>query len=331
MTESTVKKNLIRWGIIGCGDVTEVKSGPAFKKTKGFQVVAVMRRDPVKVKDYAERHSIKKYYVNADELINDKEVDAVYVATPPDTHKYYGIKVAEAGKPCCVEKPMTPSYKESLALSQAFIKKGLPLFVAYYRRSLPRFKQVKAWIENDEIGQVRHIRWNLNKSPGKSDLSGAYNWRTDPKVAPGGYFDDLASHGLDLFTYLLGNIKEVYGISLNQQGLYQAKDTVTACWLHDKGTTGSGNWNFGSGMNEDRVIISGSTGQIEFSIFDDNPLIIKNRESAREVYIENPVNIQVYHVEDMRNHLLKANFKHPSSGVSGAHTSWIMDKILGTI
>ena len=77
------------------------------------------------------------------------------------------------------------------------------------------------------------------------DLSGSYNWRTDPKIAPGGYFDDLASHGIDLFIYLLGKIQKASGISLNQQGLYAAKDAISACWLHQGGVTGVGVWNFG--------------------------------------------------------------------------------------
>src|SRR6187402_652554 len=104
---SEIKKNL-RWGIIGCGSVTELKSGPAYQKTAGFSIEAVMRRDPEKVADYAKRHGIQKFYTDADALINDPEIDAVYIATPPDTHKYYGLKVAAAGKPCCIEKPMAP-------------------------------------------------------------------------------------------------------------------------------------------------------------------------------------------------------------------------------
>ena len=120
-------KKLIRWGIIGCGDVTEVKSGPAFNKTEGFEIKAVMRRDEAKVKDYAKRHGVDKYYTDADALIHDEEVDAVYIATPPDSHLNYALKVAEANKPCCIEKPMAPSYAESLQITEAFKKHNTPL------------------------------------------------------------------------------------------------------------------------------------------------------------------------------------------------------------
>ena len=156
MADRVKDSELIRWGIIGCGHVTEVKSGPAYQKTEGFQLIAVMRRDAEKVKDYAKRHSIKKYYTNAEELINDDEVDAIYIATPPDKHMYYALKVAEAGKPCCIEKPLTPCYEDSFAIYESFKNKQIPLFVAYYRRSLPRFKQVNTWLENNNISEHTH-------------------------------------------------------------------------------------------------------------------------------------------------------------------------------
>ncbi|GAA3655606.1 Gfo/Idh/MocA family protein [Flavivirga jejuensis] len=328
MSNSQKLNKTIRWGIIGCGDVTEVKSGPAYKETEGFEIVAVMRRDFDKAKDYAQRHNISTFYTNADQLINDPAVDAVYIATPPDTHKLYALKVANAGKPCCIEKPMTPSYPESLAIYQAFKEKNLPLFVAYYRRSLPRFNQVKDWLENNYIGDIRHINWQLNKPASDLDKSEAYNWRTDSKIAPAGYFDDLASHGLDLFTYLLGNIKNAHGITLNQQNLYTSDDAVTACWVHENGATGSGNWNFGCDNHTDKVQISGSKGTIQFSVFHDNPIVLNSDTKSEELVIENPKHIQLNHVEGMRDMLIKKNYIHPSSGDSALHTSWIMDKIL---
>jgi len=318
----------IRWGILGCGNVTEVKSGPAFQSVKGFEIKAVMRRNLAKAEDYANRHGVEKVYDDADALINDIEVDAVYIATPPDSHMYYALKVAKAGKPCCVEKPLTPSYKDSLTIYESFKEKDIPLFVAYYRRSLPRFTEIKAWLENNEIGDVRCINWNLSQAPNKFDLTGAYNWRTDPKVAPGGYFDDLASHGLDLFTFLLGNIIEVGGLSMNQQKLYGAYDAFAAHWLHETGVTGTGSWNFGCDHSLDRVEIFGSKGKIEFSIFEDNPLVLIQNGEKQEVFIKNPKNIQLHHVENMRRQLVEKNYSHPSSGLTALHTSWVMSQIV---
>lgn len=330
MTNRSEGTKVVRWGILGCGNVTEVKSGPAYQKTAGFEVVAVMRRDAYKAADYAKRHGIDKFYTNGDDLINDPEIDAIYIATPPDTHKYYGLKVAQAGKICCIEKPLAPNYQESLIIYKAFEEKNIPLFVAYYRRTLPRFEQIKTWLNANSIGDIRHIRWHLSKPATTQDLSGEYNWRTNSEIATGGYFDDLASHGLDLFVYLLGNIKAVSGISLNQQGLYSAKDAATACWVHESGITGTGSWNFGCYEREDKVEIFGSRGKISFSVFENDPLVLSNDLGKTELFIEHPDNIQLYHAKQMREHLL-GNSEHPSTGLTGAHTSWVMDKIIGNL
>ncbi|SFZ91506.1 Predicted dehydrogenase [Flaviramulus basaltis] len=322
---------VINWGIIGCGDVTEVKSGPPYSLVENFKLKAVMRRDITKLKDYALRHNVDTYFTNADELIQSKDIDAVYIATPPDTHKHYALKVAEAGKPCCIEKPITPTYNEALEIHEAFNNKNIPLFVAYYRRSLPRFLKVKEWLDKNYIGDVRHINSHLSKPPSEIDLSKTDNWRTDANIAPAGYFDDLASHGIDLFTYLLGNIKEAYGVNTNQQNLYTAKDAVTGCWIHKKGITGSGTWNFGCNEHLDQVIIYGSKGTIEFSVFHDNAVILKSDSKNEELFIEHPKHIQIHHVENMRDYLTGVKDSHPSTGLTALHTSWVMDKILGTI
>lgn len=318
---------IIRWGIIGCGNVTEIKSGPAFQKTEGFEIVAVMRRDAEKAADYAKRHSIKKYYSNADDLINDPEVDAVYIATPPDSHKFYGLKVALAGKPCCIEKPLAPNYEDSLAIHNAFSAKNLPLFVAYYRRSLPRFEKIKSWIDEKSIGEIRHINWHFMRPPSAVDVSGEYNWRTDVAVAPGGYFDDLASHGLDLFVHLLGEISKVSGVNLKQQNLYSAKDAIAATWLHKSGITGTGSWNFGCQFLEDTATIYGSKGKITFSIFEENNIILETENSKTELFIAHPENVQLFHIKKMQEHLIGINM-HPSTGLSAVHTNWVMDQII---
>ena len=170
----------INWGIIGCGNVTEVKSGPAYQKVDGFELVAVMRRNEEKAKDYADRHNVKKYYTDADLLINDDEVDAIYIATPPDSHKKYALKVAEAGKPCCIEKPLAPNYEDCIAITEVFKKKGIPLFTAYYRRSLPRFLKIKEWLEEKYIGEVRHLNWHFSSPPRDIDLTKEYPFECNP-------------------------------------------------------------------------------------------------------------------------------------------------------
>jgi 1,5-anhydro-D-fructose reductase (1,5-anhydro-D-mannitol-forming) len=320
----------INWGIIGVGDVCEKKSAPAYQKTDGFNLKSVMRRDLNKAKDFAYRHGIEQFTDNADNLINDPKIDAIYIATPPNNHLEYALKVAEAGKICCVEKPMAVTFKECETMFSEFKGKNIPLFVAYYRRCLPRFLQIKTWIDHKEIGDLRHIHWCLSKPTNSIDLTQNYNWRTDETIALGGYFDDLASHGLDFFHFILGEVESVSGHTTNQQQLYSAKDALSASWIHKNGATGSAFWNFGSWKREDKVEILGSKGSIMFSVFDDNPIqLITSKETIR-LHIEHPENIQLYHVQAMKNHLDGLE-QHPSTGETALHTAWIMDKILGRI
>lgn len=313
--------------MIGCGSVTEVKSGPAYQKTEGFELFAVMRRDLAKAQDYALRHKVPHFYDDADVLINHPEINAIYIATPPDSHEYYALKVAEAGKICCIEKPMAPSYEACLRINSAFEDRKLPLFVAYYRRSLPRFLQVKQWIDQRKIGRIKHIHWHFTKPANDLDKSKAYNWRTDAAIAPGGYFDDLASHGLDLFMYLLGTIKTATGTADNKLGLYSAFDLVKGRWIHDSGVTGFGSWDFGADKREDVVKIYGNEGNITFSVFGEAPIVLERDDKIERLNIANPEHVQWHHVQNIKAHLSGASV-HPSSGNTATRTAWVMDSIL---
>ena len=317
----------IKWGIIGCGNVTEKKSGPAFNLVPGSSLDYVMRRDEVKLKDYASRHGIKNYSTNADDIICNPDIDAIYIATPPHLHREYALKVANARKICCVEKPMAMNYKECEEMVSAFESIDKDLFVAYYRRSLPYFNKVKELINDNSIGKIRHVNWEFSHTPFDIDFTNEYNWRVIPSIAGGGYFVDLASHGLDLFIYLFGNIKEVSGLKQNQQGLYEAEDAVSACWSYENGILGSGYWNFGSYKDSDLVTIHGDNGVIRFSIFELVEIHMENNEGVKTYNIEHPVNIQYYHVENIIKHL-NGLVRHPALGKDCMGVALMMDKIL---
>ena len=202
----------INWGIIGCGNVTELKSGPAFSKTDHSRLVAVMRRDGQKAADYARRHGVAKWYSDAAQLINDPEVNAVYVATPPDTHAAYAIAAMKAGKPVYVEKPMARNHQECKEMLRVSEETGMPLFVAYYRRSLPAFLKVKELVEDGVIGKPLTVNIRLHMAFGEKDqFADKQTWHIDPNIAGAGYFYDLASHQFDFLDFLFGPVTEVTG------------------------------------------------------------------------------------------------------------------------
>ena len=243
--------NRVRWGIIGCGDVTEVKSGPGFQKADGSALTAVMRRDEAKARDYARRHGVPRIHTRASDLISDPEVDAVYVATPPSTHCELALAVAAAGKPCLVEKPMAMSHAESIRMVEAFASVSLPLWVAFYRRALPRFTLVKHLLESEESGQVTSVHVEVVAPLTAGDSASA--WRFDPAVAGAGLFFDLASHCFDLLDFLLGPVTDVAGIAVNTGRAYDAEDVTGATFNHGGRVIGTGIWNFNASRQVDRI------------------------------------------------------------------------------
>ena len=319
----------VRWGIIGCGDVTEVKSGPAFNKIKNSELVAVMRRDAEKVADYAKRHNVPKWYINADELINDRDVNAVYVATPPDTHAEYTTKALNAGKPVYVEKPMARTYSECKEMAKAAQKNNQSLFVAYYRRSLPGFIKVKQLIDDNKIGKPQTVRIQLYKSPAENEIKNELPWRVMPEIAGGGHFYDLASHQLDYFDYLFGSIKEVKGIAKNIGNLYKAEDTVMASFVFENGVIGTGSWCFVSSneSNCDIMEITGDKGKITFSCFEFDPIVLENEYGIQKYKFEKPEHVQLYLIEEVVNELLGIG-KSPSTGQTGMRTNRVMEEIV---
>lgn len=320
---------MINWGIIGCGNVTEVKSGPAFNKVPDSKLVAVMRRNAELAGDYAKRHKVPRFYSDASELINDKEVDAVYIATPPGSHAKYAIEAIKAGKPVYIEKPMAANYKECTEINNAAEKYRVPVFVAYYRRSLPGFLLVRELIESGTIGNVKLIQIQLFKAPSDAERSGELSWRVDPEIAGGGHFFDLASHQLDYLDYLFGPVRQIKSIVLNQSGLYKAEDFVTSEFVFDKNIVGTGTWcfNLSSESNRDIIEITGDKGTISFSTFSFDPIVVINSSGRKEFINERPEHVQ-YNLIKKIVEALEGKGESPSTGLSGARTSWVLDEVV---
>ncbi len=315
----------VRWGIVGCGDVTEVKSGPAFQKAAGSELVAVMRRDAEKAADYARRHGVPRFYGCADELIQDREVDAVYIATPPSSHCELALRVARAGKPCLVEKPMAINAAECRRMMEAFHRCGQPLFVAYYRRELSRFLQVRELLREGALGTLSSV--HLVQYGRLATGEQAREWRFDPAVAGGGLFMDLASHGLDLLDFLLGPIRFAAGFAVNTGGAYQAEDATVAALQFESGAVGTGVWNFNAGRFEDQIVLTGSVGELSCPVFSDTGFSLE-KDGKREVFEHrNPTHVHQPLVQTVVDQLLGRG-RCESTGESAARTAWVLDECL---
>ena len=323
--------NQLNWGIIGCGDVTEVKSGPAFTKVPHSSLVAVMRRDADKAADYARRHNVPTWYNNADALINDPNVNAIYVATPPNSHADYAIRAMRAGKPVYVEKPMALNFSECEAMNRVSRETGVPLFVAYYRRALPYFLKVKELVESGTIGEIRTVSVRVHWLPPSADNDTAQpGWRVSPGVSGGGYFHDLAAHQFDFLEYALGPIKTATGMTRNQAGLYAADDMVVANFSFASGALGVGSWCFTvpEAQRNEQTQIVGSAGTITFSFFGGDTIHLDTRGGTDILTVPHPAHVQQPLIEQIVAEL-RGEGASPSTGETGARASQIMDWITG--
>jgi len=316
----------IGWGMIGCGSVTEVKSGPGFQKARGSRLVAVMRRNGELAKDYAGRHGVPRWYDTAEALIADPEVDAIYVATPPYAHKTYALMAAEARKPVYVEKPMAMNFAECQAMLEACRAGGVPLLVAYYRRALDRFLKVKEIVDAGLIGVPRAVTVALYR-PHVAPPPGTADWRVDPAVAGGGHFVDLASHTLDFLDYVLGPIRTARGLAANQARLYPAEDIVAAAFEFESGVQGTGLWWFAGLTHVDRTEILGTRGRVVFASFDEDPVLLQAGGETTEFTIPHPLHIQQPLIQTVVDQLNGVG-RCPSTGETAARTTRVMDQIL---
>jgi len=319
----------VRWGIIGCGNVTEIKSGPGFQLASRSSLTAVMRRDTGLAADYARRHGVPKWYSDAHALILDPDVDAVYVATPVGQHRDYALATCAAGKPCYVEKPMARNYSECSAMVRAFEETDLPLYVAYYRRALPRFLKARELVAEGILGEGLRVGYRYHSKMDSRLTRESLPWRLVAELSGGGNFMDLGSHTLDILDFIFGPLTYVRGSARRRSTQYDVEDGVTLEFSAAHGAVaGVANWDFCAPDQVDLIEISGTKGVLCLSTFGNEPLRFKSADGvSREFDLPNPPHVQQPLIQTIVNDLLGDGVA-PSTGRSAARTSRLMDQAL---
>ena len=318
----------VNWGIIGCGDVCEVKSGPAFNKVADSKLVAVMRRDLDKAKDFANRHGVPKYYAEAAELINDKEVNSIYIATPPSSHESYLEMALKAGKPVYVEKPVTVNSASVERMMEMEKNHDDKVSVAHYRRGLPLFNKIKQLVNDGAIGKVKLILLRtLQPTVSKIISQTGDNWRINPEISGGGLFHDLSPHQLDIMYWIFGEPQQTYVQSANQGKLYNAPDLtmVQLGFANDIYFNGIWNFNVAESATSDSCEIIGDKGTIRFSFFRVSTIELVTGTGTEIFELEYPVNIQQPHINNVVR-FFRGEGSNPCSLEEALVTMKVMDK-----
>lgn len=319
----------IRWGIIGCGDVCEIKSGPGFQKAKGSELVAVMRRTGKLAADFAKRHKVSRWYNDADKLIADPNVDAVYVATRPGTHLEYALKVAAAGKPCYVEKPMARNAAECRTLIEIFKQASVPLFVGYYRRSLPKYVKLKELIDADIVGEIERVAFTCMERPTPGMTKDNLPWRWRSEESGGGLFMDLGCHALDLLDFLLGPALNARGTAERMGRVADVEDRVSVEWTTESGVKGAARFSFTERDDpEDEFEFVGTKGRLFAPCFQPGPIVIEDANGKRELLdIPHPPHVHQPMIQSIVDEL-RGQGKCPSTAASAFRTNALMDTAL---
>jgi len=325
-----MKDNMIRWGMIGCGNVTEKKSAPAFNKIPHSRLVAVGSRTPEKAREYAKRNGIPAWYGDPMDVISDPEVDIVYVATPPGSHPEYALRTLGEGKPVYIEKPMARTWEECERINRKAAEKGIPVFVAYYRRALEYFLRVKEIIDDGKLGRVLcvHMQQYFPARPEDHDRENP-PWRVIPEISGGGYFHDVGCHALDIVFYLLGDPTGSRGMKTNIAGIYEPEDTLSAIVALPQDVILTASWSFvvPDALAKDLVEITGEKGRLRFSVFGFDPIVHFDGKQEVTHTIGQPEHIQMPLISTIVSQL-RGTGSCPSTGRTAAVTSKVMDEIL---
>ena len=252
---------------------------------------------------------MKKWFTDAQELIDDHEVNAIYVATPPASHATYAIMAMQAGKPVYIEKPLAANYDDCVRINRISEQTGVPCFVAYYRRYLPYFQRVKQIISDGTIGKLLNVQLSFVCPPRALDYQTQENlpWRLQSKISGGGYFYDLAPHQLDLLQDMFGVIVRAHGYSLS----------------------GSASWCFvgHESAREDRIEVIGDKGMVSFAVYDYSPIELHLSQGKQTISVPNPPYVQLPIIKSVIEDLQGIGICS-STCISATPTNWVMDRIL---
>ena len=317
------------WGMVGCGVVTEKKSGPGLYKSRHSRLKAVYDLDYDRACDYARRHGVPVVYRTVEEMLADPEITAVYLPTPPRFHKEYALRCLEAGKIPYIEKPMALVHEECEEIIKKSREKDLPVYVAFYRRGMDKYLRIKELIDSGALGDIRFVRLCQFMRPEPADLDPAdLPWRLTPAATGGGKFVDMVTHVLDVLEFFFGGITEIQGTADNLGGLYQVEDTVSAVLRCESGVMVSGMWCYVSDHDHEEMLIVGSKGHVSTTGLFYGPVKVCIDGGEEILDFPEPEHVAQPYIQLLVNEMTGRG-KSPADLRSAANNVRVVDELLG--
>ena len=318
--------NKIRWGIIGTGDVAARKGGPALYMAERSELVAVTNRTHERAEQFSNQHGRPRVYRDIEALLADRDVDAVYVATPPDSHADLTCRIAAQGKHVLCEKPMALSFTECDRMVAACEEHQVSLAVAYYRRFFPVVGAMEKLLRDGAIGTPLRISVRT-AAQFRSDVTNP--WRLQASIAGGGFLMDMGSHRFDLMAHFFGLPQCTTAIVRTQTAGRHVDDAATVAFEFADGVLGSAEFHWNSPIGRDTLEIMGTHGAIMTDSLSDAGRLTLETSLGKELWrlpAEAPVHLRL--VQAFVDHLLDGT-PNPLPGTSGKLATQMLEAAYG--
>jgi predicted dehydrogenase len=321
---------MLRWGIIGCGDIAVKRVISALQSAQGSSLVAISRQNPRLLDECAKKFGIPFPEKRWEDLVSRDDVDAVYIASPVYLHAEQSLAAIHSGKHVLCEKPMAMDRHEAARMLNAAREDEVALGVAYYRRFYPIVKRIKAILQSGELGHAVYIRSDnfepINPMPNQPRY-----WLMQPEKSGGGPMMDMGCHRIEAFTHLLGSVRQAKGTLFNSRYKRQVEDTAIATFEFESGAAGVLASSHAPGIPTDTLDIFCTDGSLHVPVLNGTELrIVNNREPGRPTVerFEALPNVHLPLVEDF----IQAVSEQRQPGVDGAaglEVTRLLDMIYG--
>ena len=207
----------------------------ASKKVDGLEIESCFARTESTRNEFAKKHSCRPIS-SWKEVLNDSDIDAIFLATPHSTHANMIMDAASAKKHILVEKPFVLNVSEGKIALDACSKANVKLAVGHQRRFQPAHRKLKEWIASGKLGTI--VQAEANFSYGFASTLSPDSWRSNPEESPAGAMTGLGIHQIDNLQYFLGPIKNVFSYSKSVQGNTSLEDVTTSLFEFESGSIG---------------------------------------------------------------------------------------------